>query len=334
VFFFVSWEIVPTLMVVGYFRNIPATSDSMCVGRWSCLSEGSTLRRWLEGWPFKFPPEYFEETDENGGVISPSGTGGGLSATRSADDGMPDLVGGGFDRVSALPQNAPAYVAMRDTDTSGSHSSLLPPGSFVRSTPLSHSHQYAANAGLMGRSHMGAGLHPGVPVQPGHADLYGSPTWLNAQHPALVHLSPGIAPSHAGTATAAAQLQQHLYQQQQQQQHSLPHGLSSSQYAQLHHYTSSTSVNAPNIQHGVGVYSAGGMSTGPYEDEHDTEQYGAHPYTQQQQAAAAAHAALIQQQNHATGASQPSPQLLPQQAYYTGSARPQLHEKRSSQSRM
>jgi len=307
------WEIVPTLMVVGYFRNIPATSDSYCVGKWACVGPGR-LRTCLEGWPFYLPAEYFEPSDMAGaGVLSPAGMG-------SDDDGMPDLgVGRHGSDVGPLGRiNAPAppYMAMRDTDTTGSQSSFLPPGSFVRSTPVNHANMH--RPGVMGAAGM---QHLSV----SHADLYGSPTWLNAQHPALVHLSPS---PHVGAAPPSSAQQQHpqsSYGQQQQQHPGYAHS-SHVAYTQL----ATASVNGSGAGYAAGpqgqgqgaahLYATGGAARGfaRYDEEPDYD-YGAHPYTQQQQ--------QQQQQQQALVAAAAGQQQQPQQQQQQ---RPPLHASRSN----
>jgi hypothetical protein len=203
-----------------------------------------------------------------GGGLFSGRLGGGFGSNGS-------LNGGGFGGGSGGGDGgtAPPYMAMRDTDTSGSQSSFLPPGSFVRSTPLNHHHQHQqqAAAGGAGYSKLNGGLTQQQHSSVHAADLFGSPTWLNAQHPALMHLTP------------AAQ-QQHSFVQQHSQSYSQlaapPAGYGP---------PPSSSHAAPNAGAGHARYAS--------EDERNFD-YGAHPYTQQQQQQqyAAAQAAAMQQQ--------------------------------------
>lgn len=249
------WEVVPTLMVIAYFRNIPNTSDSYCVGLWSCCHEGSKGRRCLAGWPCFFPDDYFEPTaDADAATPSASNT-----------------------RTVSRNDLAPEYAQMEDDESAGlGLSSALPPGNFVRSSSISHSQQYATGSfSAYGRNYatgsvngppglistLAGGVHLGV-----GNDLYGSPTWLNPTHPALSHLTPAMSlPKHqlyptshghfAHSATAAAPQQQGPYahttyyedeEESQYTQYAVhPYTQQQQQLQQQHHHQQQQESRAP-----------------------------------------------------------------------------------------
>jgi len=274
------WEIIPTLMIIVYFRNIPATSDSYCVGLWACSP--ACVRTALQGWPCRFPDDYFQSADLSGSA-SPGPMGGG-------EDTSPETGESGA-------ADEPPYHGMRDTDTTGSSSLLLPPGSFVPSNSAALSVQYAAAGSLQSAPGFGPGMQIGSLAKQSSGlgagrqmastgSLYGSPMWLNAQHPALAHLTPWHHAQHH------AQQQHQQQQQQQQQQHS-------TSYTQL-------------AGAGAHMYD---------EEDYRLEQYGAHPYTAQQQQLAAQQAQLA-----AAAAAQQQ-----QQQQQGVPPRPSIHAQRSRQ---
>lgn len=179
------WEIIPTLSVIVYFRNIPYTADSHCIGQWRWLNEWSGARKCLEGWPCNFPDEYFEgdEADESGQVPPPR-------SDSLADEDELDV-------SVSVSVNDP-YRAMEDA-TSG-ESSLLPPGAFIRSAPPSH--VMAFGGGSMYPYGMGGGYGTGsMAYGQNGVDVYGNAT--NWPHPALHQ------PLNAAAAAAASSFNPH-----------------------------------------------------------------------------------------------------------------------------
>ena len=219
------WEVVPTLLVIVYFRRIPSTADSHCIGAWSCCRNRPFFRKCLTSWPWELPEDYFD-----GEVSTASGTNR-ISDDEDIDEYVNYHIDGADVNDESVNQPSVDYVDLpehsgvissltnvprpyhhpRDYDASGHKNSVnsgsgitvLSPGSFVRTN----------TAHLYGRSYSsshGNGLHAGslnhapphplssftqpphgshLVAQTGHADLYGSPTWLNPNHPALAHLA-------------------------------------------------------------------------------------------------------------------------------------------------
>jgi hypothetical protein len=194
------WEVAPTLMVIVYFRNIPSTSDSHCVGAWTCFNQSECVRSCLGNWPCGFPPEYFEAIDLGGS--HPQSQSPGVGDERSPTSGEPE----------------PSYTRM---DEDVGTSSALPPGSFVRSSSHMHSaygRSYSSNNGgppqQMGMQigslsankgpvgSLAGGVHLGIAGHHTNGDLYGSPTWLNPHHPALTQLhTPPVRQSSHGVSS-------------------------------------------------------------------------------------------------------------------------------------
>lgn len=234
-----------------FLFSAPPASDSYCVGLWSCLPEG--LARRCLGTLCAFPPEYFEAADGGGDAAH------GLHSHSPGPllDGVSELSDGRGGAGSAY--HAMHGGADETTKDSGSASSqLLPPGSFVPSSTL-YSPEAYKQAGSVHSGIGGIGLQQHRPFYPmrhnsgggasgahgAHGslaqqssglglpqlsagptqDLYGSPTWLNAQHPALANLTPSpnvgpqpSYPAHQSTHVMSARMEQGQQQQEQQQQ--------------------------------------------------------------------------------------------------------------------
>lgn len=160
------WEIVPTLMVIVYFRHIPVTADSFCIGAWACCP--GCIQSCLFTWPFSFPASYFQpsssalladQTDE--GTFTPyQYQPSHIAAANAAAMQTSSLTDSEEEADNQEGEHAPPRISI--------------------STSVGETNQYSNKRRNSSSLQMNNTTHEGAPVVNNHTgDLYGSPTWSN-----------------------------------------------------------------------------------------------------------------------------------------------------------